>query len=40
VSVVLDQGLRTGDIMEPGMNKVSTSQMGDALVAALRATIQ
>ncbi|OYY73779.1 MAG: 3-isopropylmalate dehydrogenase [Gammaproteobacteria bacterium 28-57-27] len=40
VSVVLDQGLRTRDIMEPGMTEVSTSQMGDALVAALRATIQ
>ncbi|MDD2893470.1 MAG: 3-isopropylmalate dehydrogenase [Halothiobacillaceae bacterium] len=40
VSVVLDQGLRTRDIMEPGMTEVSTSAMGDALVAALRATIK
>ena len=40
VSVVLDQGLRTRDIMEPGMTEVSTSAMGDALVAALRATIR
>lgn len=35
VSKVLDQGLRTGDIMSEGMAKVSTSEMGDAVVAAL-----
>ncbi|BFM15365.1 3-isopropylmalate dehydrogenase [Maricurvus nonylphenolicus] len=35
VSNVLDQGLRTGDIMSEGMTKVSTSEMGDAVVAAL-----
>lgn len=35
VSTVLDQGLRTGDIWSEGMTKVSTSQMGDAVVAAL-----
>lgn len=35
VSKVLDQGLRTGDIWSEGMTKVSTSQMGDAVVAAL-----
>lgn len=35
VSAVLDQGLRTGDIWSEGMTKVSTSQMGDAVVAAL-----
>ncbi|WP_024851462.1 3-isopropylmalate dehydrogenase [Hydrogenovibrio kuenenii] len=35
VSKVLDQGLRTGDIWSEGMKKVSTSEMGDAVVAAL-----
>lgn len=35
VGKVLDQGLRTGDIMSEGMTKVSTSDMGDAVVAAL-----
>jgi len=35
VSVVLDQGLRTGDIFTEGCTKVSTSEMGDAVVAAL-----
>lgn len=37
VSGVLDQGLRTTDIYSDGMQKVSTSQMGDAVVAALDA---
>jgi 3-isopropylmalate dehydrogenase len=37
VSTVLDQGLRTGDIMSPGMQQVGTAAMGDAVVAALRA---
>ncbi|GAA0785742.1 3-isopropylmalate dehydrogenase [Marinobacterium sediminicola] len=37
VSKVLDQGLRTGDIMSEGMRQVSTSEMGDAVVAALSA---
>ena len=36
VSGVLDQGLRTADIWSEGMQKVSTSEMGDAVVAALR----
>ncbi|OYT94164.1 MAG: 3-isopropylmalate dehydrogenase, partial [Pseudomonas sp. PGPPP3] len=36
VSLVLDQGLRTGDIYSPGMTKVGTAGMGDAVVAALR----
>jgi 3-isopropylmalate dehydrogenase len=36
VSDVLDQGLRTGDIFSAGMTRVSTSQMGDAVVAALK----
>lgn len=35
VSNVLDSGLRTGDIYSDGMTKVSTSEMGDAIVAAL-----
>jgi 3-isopropylmalate dehydrogenase len=36
VSTVLDQNLRTADIMSEGMTSVSTSQMGDAVVAALK----
>lgn len=35
ISNVLDQGLRTGDIFSEGMTKVSCSEMGDAVVAAL-----
>lgn len=35
VEKVLDQGLRTVDICSDGMKKVSTSEMGDAVVAAL-----
>ncbi|WP_018149937.1 3-isopropylmalate dehydrogenase [Leeia oryzae] len=35
VKKVLAQGYRTGDIFEPGTNKVSTTQMGDAVLAAL-----
>jgi 3-isopropylmalate dehydrogenase len=35
VSAVLAQGLRTPDIFEPGMRKVGTVEMGDAIVAAL-----
>lgn len=35
VDKVLDQGLRTADIYSEGMKKVSTSDMGDAVVAAL-----
>jgi 3-isopropylmalate dehydrogenase len=37
VRKVLDQGLRTADIMQPGMKKISTSEMGDAVVNALSA---
>ena len=37
VSAVLDQGLRTADIMSPGMRQVGTVAMGDAVVMALRA---
>jgi len=36
VNSVLDQGLRTQDIFSEGMNKVSTAEMGDAVVAAMR----
>lgn len=35
VSRVLDQGLRTADIMSDGMRQVGTAEMGDAVVAAL-----
>ncbi len=35
VGKVLDQGYRTADIYTQGTTKVSTSQMGDAVVAAL-----
>lgn len=37
VGVVLDQGYRTGDIYTDGNKLVSTSEMGDAVVAALKA---
>lgn len=37
VGNVLNQGLRTGDIMSEGMTKVSTSEMGRAIEKALRA---
>ena len=36
VRKALAQGLRSADIFEPGTQKVSTTQMGDAIVAALR----
>ncbi len=35
VNTVLDDGLRTADIYTEGSNKVSTGEMGDAIVAAL-----
>lgn len=35
VDKVLDQGLRTTDIFSDGMTQVGTSEMGDAVVAAL-----
>ena len=35
VNQVLDDGLRTPDIMAEGMKEVSTEEMGDAVVAAL-----
>ncbi|HSB97920.1 MAG TPA: 3-isopropylmalate dehydrogenase [Spongiibacteraceae bacterium] len=36
IGAVLDQGLRTPDIYTPGTQLVNTSQMGDAVAAALR----
>ena len=35
VASVLEQGLRTGDIMQPGCTRVSTADMGAAVVAAM-----
>ncbi len=35
VKNVLDSGLRTADIMQPGKSKVSTGQMGDAVVGEM-----
>jgi 3-isopropylmalate dehydrogenase len=37
VKIVLAQGIRTGDIYTDGCQRVGTAQMGDAVVAALRA---
>jgi 3-isopropylmalate dehydrogenase len=39
VSRVLDQGLRTPDIMSHGMEQVGTEAMGDAVIAALVAGV-
>ena len=35
VANVLDQGLRTADIMQPGKTQVSTTAMGEAVTEAL-----
>ncbi len=35
IANVLGRGLRTADIMQDGMTEVSTSQMGDAILAEL-----
>jgi 3-isopropylmalate dehydrogenase len=35
VKRVLKSGLRTGDIWEPGRQRVGTSEMGDAVLKAL-----
>ena len=35
VEKVLNDGLRTGDIMQPGKQQVGTKAMGDAVIAAL-----
>ncbi len=36
ISAVLDNGLRTGDIMQEGMTQVNTQQMGDAVLAEIQ----
>ncbi|HEX3972538.1 MAG TPA: 3-isopropylmalate dehydrogenase [Stellaceae bacterium] len=36
ISNTLTAGIRTGDIMQPGMKRVSTSEMGDAVLAELQ----
>ena len=37
ITAALDKGLRTADIKSEGMTAVSTSQMGDAILAELEA---
>jgi 3-isopropylmalate dehydrogenase len=39
VNAALDAKVRTADIYSDGMNKVSTAEMGDAVVSALRAGV-
>jgi 3-isopropylmalate dehydrogenase len=36
VEKVLDDGLRTKDILSKGKKEVSTSQMGDAIISKLK----
>ncbi len=36
IAQVLDANIRTGDIMQDGMKEVSTSQMGDAILAEMQ----
>ena len=36
VQTVLDEKLRTKDILSPGMKEVSTSEMGDAIISKLQ----
>ena len=36
VQKVLNEGLRTKDILSKGMKEVSTSQMGDAIISKLQ----
>ena len=36
VQDVLDEGLRTKDIVSKGTKEVSTAQMGDAIIAKLK----
>ena len=36
VQEVLNDGLRTNDILSEGMKEVSTSQMGDAIISKLQ----
>jgi 3-isopropylmalate dehydrogenase len=35
INATLASGARTGDIMQPGMKRVSTSEMGNAVLAEL-----
>jgi len=37
IKAVLAKGLRTADIMQEGKKKLSTSEMGDAILAELAA---
>ena len=37
IANTLDKGLRTGDIMQPGMKQVGTTEMGDAILGELEA---
>jgi len=36
VNNALVSGVRTGDIMQPGMKRVSTTEMGNAVLAELQ----
>ena len=36
IAAVLDKGLRTGDIMQAGMNQVGTTEMGQAIESELK----
>jgi 3-isopropylmalate dehydrogenase len=36
ISAVLDDGVRTKDVMSPGMTEVGTKAMGDAVIAKFR----
>ena len=36
VQTVLESGIRTGDIMQPGMELVSCEQMGEAVITELK----
>ena len=37
IAQVLENGLRTGDIMQAGMRKVATGEMGQAIIGELEA---
>ncbi len=39
IANVLDKGLRTGDIMQPGMTQVGTTAMGQAIEKELQALV-
>ena len=40
VKTVLNNGIRTGDIMAPGCTQVSTSGMGDAVITHLQQNLE